>query len=113
MRDVWGGIFCVLKKLRKTSYKDSESYDNIMIKREYLNGFIEYDNRKEERCMRKNADVISGFTLLRTVIVCGGILCEAEEKVPSDYDAYLQETGMPENEIQKLDEHVKQFTSMI
>lgn len=41
------------KKLRKTSYKDSESYDNIMIKREYLNGFIEYDNRKEERCMRK------------------------------------------------------------
>ena len=24
-------------------------------------------------------------------------------------DAYLQETGMPENEIQKLDEHVKQF----
>ena len=80
------------KKLRKTSYKDSESYDNIMIKREYLNGFIEYDNRKEERCMRKmrtksgirrprpNADVISGFTLLRTVIVCGGILCEGRGK---------------------------------
>ena len=57
----------------------------------------------------KNADVISGFTLLRTVIVCGGILCEGRGKVPSDYDAYLQETGMPENEIQKLDEHVKQF----
>lgn len=49
----------------------------------------------------KNADVISGFTLLRTVIVCGVSYVKAEEKVPSDYDAYLQETGMPENEIQK------------
>ena len=28
----------------------------------------------------KNADVISGFTLLRTVIVCGGILCEGRGK---------------------------------
>ena len=53
------------KKLRKTSYKDSESYDNIMIKREYLNGFIEYDNRKEERCMRKMR------TLFLVLLCCG------------------------------------------
>ena len=50
------------------------------------------------------------------VLLCYGLslyagvsYVKAEEKVPSDYDAYLQETGMPENEIQKLDEHVKQF----
>mgnify|MGYP000125722378 CR=1 FL=1 len=89
------------KKLRKTSYKDSESYDNIMIKREYLNGFIEYDNRKEERCMRK-------MRTLFLVLLCCGLSLYAgvsygegrEEKVPSDYDDLLQETGMPENEIQ-------------
>ena len=28
----------------------------------------------------KNADVISGLTLLRSVIVCGGILCEGRGK---------------------------------
>ncbi len=68
------------KKLRKTSYKDSESYDNIMIKREYLNGFIKYDKQEGGALCEKNADVISGFTLLRTVIVCGGILCEGRGK---------------------------------
>lgn len=54
-------------------------------------------------------------TLFLVLLCCGLSLyagvsyVKAEEKVPSDYDAYLQETGMPENEIQKLDEHVKQF----
>lgn len=54
-------------------------------------------------------------TLFLVLLCCGLSLyagvsyVNAEEKVPSDYDAYLQETGMPENEIQKLDEHVKQF----
>ena len=97
------------KKLRKTSYKDSESYDNIMIKREYLNGFIEYDNRKEERCMRKMRTLFLVLLCCGLSLYAGVSYVKAEEKVPSDYDAYLQETGMPENEIQKLDEHVKQF----
>ena len=97
------------KKLRKTSYKDSESYDNIMIKREYLNGFIEYDNRKEERCMRKMRTLFLVLLCYGLSLYAGVSYVKAEEKVPSDYDAYLQETGMPENEIQKLDEHVKQF----
>lgn len=97
------------KKLRKTSYKDSESYDNIMIKREYLNGFIEYDNRKEERCMRKMQTLFLVLLCCGLSLYAGVSYVKAEEKVPSDYDAYLQETGMPENEIQKLDEHVKQF----
>lgn len=50
------------------------------------------------------------------VLICccwslyAGIFCvNAEEKRSSTYDAYLRETGMPESEIQKLDEHVKQF----
>ncbi len=50
------------------------------------------------------------------VLICccwslyAGIFCvNAEEKTSSTYDAYLRETGMPESEIQKLDEHVKQF----
>lgn len=50
------------------------------------------------------------------VLICcclslyAGISCvKAEEKTSSTYDAYLRETGMPESEIQKLDEHVKQF----
>ena len=97
------------KKLRKTSYKDSESYDNIMIKREYLNGFIEYDNRKEERCVRKMRTLFLVLLCCGLSLYAGVSYVKAEEKVPSDYDAYLQETGMPENEIQKLDEHVKQF----
>ena len=97
------------KKLRKTSYKDSESYDNIMIKREYLNGFIEYDNRKEERCMRKMRTLFLVLLCCGLSLYAGVSYVKAEEKVPSDYDAYMQETGMPENEIQKLDEHVKQY----
>ena len=80
MRDVWGGIFCVLKKLRKTSYKDSESYDNIMIKREYLNGFIEYDNRKEERCMRKMRTLFLVLLCCGLSLYAGGILCEGRGK---------------------------------
>ena len=54
-------------------------------------------------------------TLFLVLLCCGLSLyaevsyVKAEKKVPSDYDAYLQETGMPENEIQKLDEHEKQF----
>lgn len=104
-----GRDFLRFKKLGKTSYKDSESYDNIMIKREYLNGFIEYDNRKEERCMRKMRTLFLVLLCCGLSLYAGVSYVNAEEKVPSDYDAYLQETGMPENEIQKLDEHVKQF----
>ena len=80
-----------------------------MIKREYLNGFIEYDNRKEERCMRKMRTLFLVLLCCGLSLYAGVSYVKAEEKVPSDYDAYLQETGMPENEIQKLDEHVKQF----
>ena len=80
-----------------------------MIKREYLNGFIEYDNRKEERCMRKMRTYFWFYFAADLSLYAGVSYVKAEEKVPSDYDAYLQETGMPENEIQKLDEHVKQF----
>lgn len=96
-------------KVKKTSYKDSESYDNIMIKREYLNGFIEYDNRKEERCMRKMRTLFLVLLCCGLSLYAGVSYVKAEEKVPSDYDAYLG-NRMPENEIQKLDdEHVKQF----
>ena len=74
-----------------------------------MNGFIEYDNRKEERCMRKMRTLFLVLLCCGLSLYAGVSYVNAEEKVPSDYDAYLQETGMPENEIQKLDEHVKQF----
>ena len=81
------------KKLRKTSYKDSESYDNIMIKREYLNGFIEYDNRKEERCMRK-------MRTLFLVLLCCGLKNNCGEQCVS---AYLECVKKQEKDFDSLD----------
>lgn len=81
------------KKLRKTSYKDSESYDNIMIKREYLNGFIEYDNRKEERCMRKMRTLFLVLLCCGLSLYAGVSYVKAEEKVPSDLMLICRKQG--------------------
>ena len=52
-----------------------------MIKREYLNGFIEYDNRKEERCMRKMRTLFLVLLCCGLSLYAGVSYVNAEEKV--------------------------------
>ena len=54
-----------------------------------MNGFIEYDNRKEERCMRKMRTLFLVLLCCGLSLYAGVSYVKAEEKVPSDYDAYL------------------------